>query len=325
MLTVDDNRETRDVDRVMEGTLLQATHLGAREKRKGNSDTGTVIERVSGALLMNGIEPIHDGRSELASRMLILHCDSKHRAADSPSAESALMRALSECRDAFWSESSRRCAAALELDTVHGEAIGKQIEVLFGSTKIGRLSAYLRIMYFAWVAGLPEQQHPAALASVADVWREAYTDCGDSALESLLAEELSVAVLRYVFAYGEAIAEGEAYSGERSAYDGKLTITTATGAVELGPIRASHLARLARSAAKEMNAPRGIAQDLRAGQLERRILDGIDFIKAAGYDVAVKVTGAGKRHFTFTRLAQQAQAAPPAAPEAPSYDTWVGP
>ena len=40
----------------------------------------TVIERACGALLMNGIEPIHDGRSELASRMLTLRSDSRFRA-----------------------------------------------------------------------------------------------------------------------------------------------------------------------------------------------------------------------------------------------------
>lgn len=299
MLTLDDNRETRDVDQTMEGTLLQATHLGAREKRKQNTDTGTVIERVSGALLMNGIEPIHDGRSELASRMLILHADEKHRVADSPSAESALMRALLACRDAFWSESARRCAAALELDATHGEALGTQIEQLFGSTKIGRLSAYLRIMYLAWVAGLPEQQRPQALVLVDDLWCKAYLGIGDAALESLLSEELSVSALRYVFAYGASVAEQEPYSGEHIAFDGKYVRDGTTGVAYLGPMRATRLARLARAAGKEMNAPRGIATELRAGQLEQRILDGLDFLAADGFEVDIETTNKGKRLFTF--------------------------
>jgi len=321
MLTLDDNRETRDVTPTMEGTLLQATHLGAREKRKGSSDTGTVIERVSGALLMNGIEPIHDGRSELASRMLILHADEKHRVADSPSAESALMRALLACRDAFWSESARRCSEALALDADYGEGIGTQIEQLFGSTKIGRLSAYLRIMYLAWVAGLPEPQQADALVVVDDLWCKAFLGIGDAALESLLAEELSVSALRYAFAYGASVAEVDTYSGETRGLDDRY-VADGTGKAILGPMRASHLARLVRTAGKEMNAPRSISTDLRAGQLERRILDGLDFIEAAGFQVHVETTNKGTRRFTFMH---DPAARPPAASHPQGGETWTPP
>lgn len=323
MLTIDDNRETKDVSDQFLGTLLQATHLGAREKRKVNSDTGTVVERVCGALLMNGIEPIHNGRSELASRMLTLRCSPSLRAADSPRAEEELARAVLEARNAFWSEAARRCAVALELDRQHGEHLGAEIEEVFGSTKIGRLSAYLRVVYLAWVAGLEEERAGYALERLAEPWREAFGVIASGALESLLSEELAVSVLRYVFAYGSQVAEAP-YTGsdEREAFDGLYVRNVRKGDACLGPLRATALARLARSAGKELNAPRAIASDLRAGQLERRLIDGLEFLEASGFNVQVETTRAGRHRFTFYR-----QESPLPEPDGSGFlgDTWQAP
>jgi len=322
MLTIDDNRETGDVSPAFLGTLLQATHLGAREKRMGNSDTGTVVERVCGALLMNGVEPIHDGRSELASRMLTLHCSENLRAPDSPTAEAALIEAILEGRDGFWSEAARRCSTALELDREHGDRLGAEIERIFGATRIGRLSAYLRIMYLAWVAGLAENAQAIAIQGIASEWREAFGGVAGSALQSLLAEELSVAVLRYVFAYGYSVAE-PTYTGsdELRAFEGKFNADTVKGDAYLGPLRASQMARLARTAGKEMNAPRAITTELRAGQLERRLLDGVAFLEAAGFSVEVDETRKGRIRFTF----QRSQTPQPDPVKPGGGDTWVGP
>jgi len=322
MLTVDDNRESGDVTPAFLGTLLQATHLGAREKRKVNTDTGTVVERVCGALLMNGIEPIHDGRSELASRILTLRCSEQHRATDSPRAEAALAGAILGVRDAFWSDAVRRCAAALELDRVHGEGLGALLEELFGSTKIGRLSSYVRIMYQAWVAGQPADRREELLGEIAEPWRSALSAIASGALESLLAEELSVSVLRYVFDHGQAMAEAEhAGSDKLTAFGGRFSFDRRVGDASLGPIRATQLARLARAAGKDYNAPRAVSTDLRAGQLERRLLDGLAFLEAAGYHVEVETTRRGRNRFTFYR-----EGLPTSAPPDPlGGDSWLAP
>lgn len=322
MLTVDDNRETGDVSPAFLGTLLQATHLGAREKRKANSDTGTVVERVCGALLMNGIEPIHDGKSELASRMLTLRCSNVHRSSGSPTAEGPLAAAVLRVRDAFWSEAIRRCAAALELDRTHGEHLGAQLEALFGATKIGRLSTYLRVMVLAWVAGLPEHHRAANLVSIPTAWQQAFGAIASGSLESLLAEELSVAVLRYVFAHGSSLAE-PIYTGatELQAFSGKYVEDRDKGEAYLGPVRATQLARLARAAGKDLNAPRQVATDLRAGQLERRLLDGLAFLEAAGFDVQVETTAKGRNRFTFRRSTTPRPVASPPG----QGDTWLAP
>ena len=323
MLTVDDNREARDVTPAFLGTLLQATHLGAREKRKANKDTGTVIERISGALLMNGIEPIHDGRPELASRIITLRCSDSFRASDSPTAEDGLRAALIGNRSAFWSEAVRRCADALELDTAHGEEVGKWFDELFGSTKIGRLSAYLRVMYLAWVAGCPPERRSACLAALAPEWVHAARRVAQDALRSLLAEELVVTVLRYVWAHGLSLAEGRYQNDdERRAFDGKFVVVDGSGESFLGPIGVPQLARLARAAGKELNAPRAVTTDLRAGQLEQRLLDGVAFAEAAGFAVQVDETRKGKLRFTFSR--NDRPASPPDPSEADG-DTWTGP
>lgn len=323
MLTVDDNRETKDVSDQFLGTLLQATHLGAREKRKANTDTGTVVERVCGALLMNGIEPIHDGRPELASRMLTLRCAPELRRSDSPTSDEPLRRELLACRSAFWSEATRRCAVALELDAVHGDHIGAMIEDLFGATKIGRLSAYLRLQYLAWVAGIEDHERAGRfLEDLAEPWRDAFAAMASGALRSLVDEELSVAAVRYALAYGKATAEQAHPAAPRVAFDGKFVEDPEDGSAYLGPLSAARLARFARTAGRELNAPRSITHELRAGQLERRLLDGLEFLHAAGIEVDVQTVGSGRNLFAF-RLAPDA--ARPPLPGAPAAgDTWAG-
>jgi len=311
MLTIDDNRETVDVSSDFLGTLLQATHLGAREKRRANTDTGTVIERVCGALVMNGIEAIHDGRPELTSRMLVLRSDQLLRAVDSPVSDEQLTKRLLGVRDAFWSEAAHRCAAALDLDGVYGEHLGAQIEKAFGATRIGRLSAYLRLMYLAWVAGLPAERRDQALASLDAVWLQAFRSLGRQALDSLVAEELAVTCVRYAFDFGEASAVSAPGSlapavADRSAFSGKFQLMS-DGEAFLGPMRASELVRIVREAGKHLNAPAAITQRLRAGQLEQRILDGVEYLGAAGLGVTIEETSAGHKRFLFHRAGRNDQ------------------
>ena len=307
MLTIDDNREVSGVSREFRGTLLQATNLGAREKRKGNSDTGTVVERVCGALLMNGIEPIHNGKSELASRMLTLRCHADMRADDSPTANDDLMRAVLGVRDAFWSEAVSRCAKALEFDAVHGEHLGLEIEGIFGSTRVGRTSDYTRMAYLCWVAGLPEPAQPAALRAIDPLWSNAFSAVGAVVLDSLLREELAVTAVRYALHWCKTSSEavlGE--PGARQALDGKY-ILAPDGSEGLGPMRAARLARIVRLAAKDMNAPDALSKSLRAGQLEARIIDGVGFLAEAGIDVKTTKTRNGRILFTFSRSGQRAE------------------
>ena len=319
MLTIDDNRESGDVSRAFLGTLLQATHLGAREKRRGNSDTGTVLERVCGALVMNGVEPIHDGKPELASRMMTLRCDAKHMRDDSPRDTGTFMLALSQCRDAFWSEAARACAAAMLLDQIHGEGIGAQIEHVFGATRIGRLSLYLRLMYLAWVSGLASEQQPAALETLAPLWVQSFGHMGEHSLSSLIDEELCVQALEVVFAYGAETADKDPAEPEfRKALQGKYVEDPAGGIEFLGPLRPSHLARLARTAGKALNAPRSVQDTLRSGQLAQRLLDGLEFVRAAGFEIEIQPTNKGRDRWTFSRELRRA----PDAERKGSWETW---
>jgi len=320
MLTVDDNRETADVSPAFLSTLLQATHLGAREKRKGNTDTGTVLERVSGALLMNGIEPIHDGKPELASRILTLRCSEKHVEKDSPRDNFVLMTTIATARDAFWSEAVRRCAWAMQLDLDHGERLGAEIEHLFGAARVGRTSSYLRMMYLAWVAGLEAVNQPAALVSVATLWADAFRSIGEGSLGSLIMEELCVTAVSYVFDHGAELAEKDPDEPEfRKSFDGKYVQDPAGGIEVLGPLRHTQLARLARSSAKAMNGPDSVQRSLRAGQLQERLLDGRAYLEAAGFAVDVEQTNGGRLRWTFSRELTGR----PTRAKAPGWDTWT--
>jgi len=320
MLTIDDNRESRDMSDLLRATLLQATGLGAREKRRGNSDTETVIERASGALLMNGIEPIHDGRSEIASRLLTLRSDSCYRATDSPVSNHVLYSAVLACRDRFWSEAVTRCALALELDQRWGEALGLEIEGIFGSTRIGRLSVFLRLAYLAWVAGEPMEHRQALLDRVAVPWSRAFAAVGRYALLSLMHEELAVSAMRYVFAHAHAQAKAVAGTDELQAFDGRYREDTTKGDAYLGPLSSAQLARLVRSAGKDMNAPRAITVDLSAGQLLARIQDGLGFLSDAGFEVETVTTRGGKIRLTVYRRPPD----PPGAPGPDGGDTFAG-
>ena len=313
MLTLDDNRESQDVSPAFLSTLLQATHLGAKEKRQANSDTGTVVERVCGAFLMNGIEPIHDGRSEIASRMLTLRCDTEYREPDSPTSNERMVVAIRNCRDGFWSEAVRRCARALELDSIAGEVVGAQIEESFRETRIGRLSAYLRMMYLAWVAGLPLERQADFASGLAPDWLEAFRSTSSAAMSSLIREELSVTAISYAFAYAEMEAKVSPGSTVVRALGGKYERDPVDGVAALGEMGARELMRTVRAGAKALNGPRSISNDLRAGQLEQRVLDGQEFLRAAGFEVSVRTTRKGKVRFLFARRPD----APPTPPGSP--------
>ncbi len=301
MLTFDDNREKADVTPALLATLLQVTHQGAKEKRKANTDTGTVVERVCGGLLMNGIEPIHDGKSEIASRILTLRCSASNQSSDSPRDAEVLLDRVLSIRDEFWTTAVQRCAAALELDVDHGEELGRQIEEVFGTTRIGRTSAYLRVAYLTWVAGLPEATQPGVLRELAPVWRTAFAELGRVALDSLLGEELAVTVARYAMAYGRQVMEKGTEPDVRVAFDGRYQFDLEKGDEVLGPMRASRLARIAREAGKQMNAPAVVTNGLTASQLEARLLDGADYLAEAGIAMQVERTRAGRLRFTLYR------------------------
>lgn len=327
MLTIDDNRESRDMTDSLRSTLLQATGLGARQKRSMNSDTGTTTERVCGALLMNGIEPIHDGRSELASRIFTLRSDSRWRQSDSPVDDSVLFSLLLAIRNRFWSESVFRCAQALELDARWGEAIGLEIETIFGNTRIGRLSFYLRLMYLAWVANQREDRQQEFLDRIAEPWVEAFSAVGRYALQSLMHEELAVSAMRYAFAHAKGIATLP-YAGadQKIAFDGRYSESVALGDARLGPLSSAQLARIVRAAGKELNAPRAIAIDLNASQLLARIQDGLGFLEDAGFRVDIAHTQSGKARFTIYRLPPERPAGDPAQQVAPvaAQAPWFG-
>lgn len=290
MLTIDDNRETKDVSPAFLGTLLQATNLGAREKRRGNTDTGTVVERVCGALLMNGIEPIHCGQSEIASRMLTFRC-LRERREGSPASDMTLRTAVLDGRDAFWTESLRRCAAALELDAMHGEKIGALIEDVFRVTRIGRLSSYLRMMYLVWVVGLPDDRKTQALSVIDPGWMAIWSRVSGEIHESLIREELVVESMRYVFSWAAqhctvAPPIGESFwPGHGDGLDGIYFQDQRTGEAYLGWVSATKLCRLMRRAGHDLSGPRTITEDLRAGQLESRIMDGIVSLSQAGFEI----------------------------------------
>lgn len=318
MLTIDDNREMRDMTESLRSTLLQATGQGAREKRRGNSDTQVITERVCGALLMNGIEPIHDGRSEFASRFLILRADRRWRASDSPQQNGVLFSALLSIRNRFWSEAVFRCSQALELDQRWGEPIGLEIEEIFGETRIGRLSIYLRLMYFAWVASQPLADQRGHLEKIADVWTEAFRDVGAYVLQSLMHEELAVSAMRYAFAYAGSLAkQATPLDDQKVALEGRYQESVRMGDAYLGPLSSSQLARIVRAAGKELNAPRSIAIDLTAGQLLARIQDGMGFLRDAGFQVEFQPTARGKVRMSVYREARPVSPTPPAGEAAP--------
>jgi len=302
MLTIDDNREAGDMNQSLSNTLLQATQLGARTKRQQNSDTGTVTERIQGALLMNGIEPIHDGRSELASRILTLRASSAFQRPDSPTQNSVLYEKVSLARDAFWSESLRRCAKVMVWDPIYGERIGHQIITAFGATRIGRLNGYIRAMYFTWVCGLPAEQQEAALENLADVWVAACSATNQSTLRNFIDEELGVMAVRYAFRYLESTSEPE-HRNRRFYRHPKFAFKwdRQTGEQVLD-YKLSGLASLARKGAQDFNGPDRIKRHLKASQLAARIQDGIDFLEIAGFACEPYATQGGKSRWRIARI-----------------------
>ena len=314
MLTVDDNREADDITKAFLSTLLQASNLGAKEKRKANTDTETITERVCGALLMNGIEPIHSGKPELASRMLVFNASKKNRAKDSPTSDQVFREAILKLRDRFWSEACDRCAMALEFEETYGETMGIQIEERFEKTRIGRLSAYLRVMYFTWVAGLPEDERIEALRNLDTRWSETFESMDTDIIATLSTEEVATQAIAYLFRWAEMNAEKVQGSSKITAqlftsYGVPLYVKYSNGKEELKEMRATEMVKYVRLAAKNLNGPPELASFLKSGQLEARLIDGRSYIESAGFGMETRTTGKQGNRFRFFKVLDLEQAA----------------
>jgi hypothetical protein len=304
MLTVDDNREIAGMTASLRDTILQAAHLGAREKRRAQSDTGVVSERINGALLMNGIEPIFDGKGEMASRIVVIRSDAKYQRSGSPTSDVELMAAVLRVRDAFWSEAAERCAIALELDRVHGNRLGDEIRELMAGSRLGRLSPYLRLMFLVAVAGAPRDRWSELCSGISPAWREALQHVQDRALEQVSLDEVAVLAVSLVFELAAKSKLTDTGVGAKSTgLDGLYVADGGSGVEYLGEVGARRLAALARYAGRELNGPKMVTHDLSAPQLQARLLDGESYLEAAGIEMAVTHSRrSGKPRFTFRRL-----------------------
>lgn len=297
-ITFDDNREADDMNKAFVSTLLQTTQLGAKSKRKGNTDTEVIRERSCGALMMTGVEPIHGGKVELSSRIVVLRAHASRRLKDSPTDDRLLLR-IRNLRDAFWSDSVNRCAQVMALVPEYGEHLSEQIELHFKRSRVGRMSIYFRAMYLSWALTQDPGRQQKLFENLDPLWvngiKRLDQKTVDSIAQDTLAHRVIVAAMKYCQLQRENTTPDSVDMFKNKDYEWRQE-RDGTQVLDSIPMKA--LGLLARVACKDLGE--SVMKGISASVLEARMLDSIELLKATGIEAEAKSYGQqGRRRWTI--------------------------
>ena len=171
-LIVLDNIEVKQMTEELTTFVLTSITGIAKEKRKGGTDTETVIERTKCLLNTTGIEPLGGELSEILTRSFIVRFDMEERP-NSRFLETNILAEIAKHRDLIVSALIRRTARVLALlrDGAQGEVMELLSDAL-GEHAKRRCNDYLSLMYLMLLAG----EHPSVVEQGLLKLRPSYID-----------------------------------------------------------------------------------------------------------------------------------------------------
>ena len=174
-LIVLDNIEVKQMTEELTTFMLTSITGIAKEKRKGGTDTETVIERTKCLLNTTGIEPLGGELSEILSRSFIIPFDLDEQASDC-FLEANILAALREHRDLILSALMKRTSQVLAL--LRDGAQQKVMRLLHRSLENHgkhRCNDFLSLMYLMMLAGESEVEIEAAVEKLQAQFHERIT------------------------------------------------------------------------------------------------------------------------------------------------------
>lgn len=158
-----DNIEVKQMTDELTAFMLTSITGVAREKRRGGTDTETIVEKTKCLINTTGIEPLCGDLSEVLSRTFAINFDISYQTCDC-FIETKVIADLQKHRDLILSVLMNRTAQVLAL--IRDGAMEKVMSLIkqtVGSHDKRRCNDYLSMMYLMLMAGGSQKDHEAAL------------------------------------------------------------------------------------------------------------------------------------------------------------------
>ena len=283
-----DNLEAANVTRDLLDFLLISATGGRKEKRRGNSDTGTVAEIPMSLVITNGIDPIAGDLPEIQGRTLVVPFAREWKG--EPFSEARVIAELQAARHRIMSAVLKRTSTVLglirdgELDRVRA-AIRHRIPEHAKS----RCGEFFALIYLQRVAAADPESRARMLQHLDDGFVDALVafdeESADTARESNPIVDLMQALLDTIDADLGDVDEPVGHFGltvwKSTARDG----TTASRLIEVRNATATALLNALRRVGRDWNIPVPFRS---AKQFGRRLSMAADELSAAGIDIVVR-------------------------------------
>jgi len=175
-----DNIETEQMTEELKTFMLTSITGIAREKRKGGSDTETIVERTRCLLNTQGVEPLA-GQAEILSRTFIIRFEKQKRG---NFLETKIVAEIKKNRDLIFSGLFKRTSQALAILREGGQE--RAMELLYktlGDHEQSRANDYLALMYLMLLAGDTKEDIQRSLCSLRPEFAEMITSLNDTSRE----------------------------------------------------------------------------------------------------------------------------------------------
>jgi len=285
-----DNIETRQLTDELASFILTCVTGITKEKRRGNTDSETVIEQPRCLLNTTGIEPLGGELSEALSRSFVVRF-ALDETSDEPFLEAHVLAEIRAHRDLIMTLIVHRTSQVLGLLAAGAqERVMKLIHTTLGSHAQRRANDFLALMYLMAVAGMPEVEiehwldHPRP--EFFDALRNTNAVTRETGRESNQIATVLAALLHAYRAAAESDRNGEFASPTRSnaaAFRERYPLTYVDSWAIHGA-RARELFVVLKTFARDHGLSFGLSS---VQQFAQRLTNDLKTIAAAGFDVRV--------------------------------------
>lgn len=299
-----DNIESKDVKEDLTNFMITASTGISKEKRKAGSDRGTIREKPKCLINTTGIEPLSGNLSEVQSRMFVIQFDldlasldinrQSDNQADSCFLESDVLAHIKSNRDYILSAMIKRTSRVLSLIRDGSQKRVMQLLSSIPDNDKKRCNDYLSLMYLWTVAGIPISDNDkieSCLSSVKSSFLSSISSINEtsrniSAESNPIVSALSALFNSYDRAVDLDITAREKCQAEDNANHVVRFIERYNVEFESQGSMKSVSATVLLAACKRVSKDFGIEFEYRSPeQLARRIIDSLETIRRAGFNI----------------------------------------
>jgi len=300
-----DNIEVKQMTDELTTFMLTSITGVAREKRRGGTDSETIVEKTKCLINTTGIEPLCGDLSEVLSRTFAINFDTSYQTCDC-FVETKVIADLQKHRNMILSVLMNRTSQVLALVRDGGmEKIMTLIKQTVGSHDKRRCNDYLSVMYLMLTAGESMEDHASALQVLNPKFIEWIESLNMTSQETARESNPIAATLHALFnAHHNAFTldEEARYSTSDSGkhlsdFIEKYQVRFKDRAT-MEPLFAGQLLAAMKRVAREFSLNFAFKD---AGQLAKRLLNDDDLLKDTGFSITHRYHSQQKSNLYFIK------------------------